>query len=54
MTCLTDQQLAEIVLGTTLSYRPEAQGFFVSPVDPAANNTRVFVVSAALRHVRFL
>lgn len=44
----------EIVLGTTLSYRPEAQGFFVSPVDPAANNTRVFVVSAALRRVRFL
>jgi hypothetical protein len=44
----------EIVLGTTLNYRPDGQGFFVSPADPAANNTRVFVVSAALRRVRFL
>jgi hypothetical protein len=44
----------ETLLGTTLSYRPDAQGFFVSPVDPAANNTRVYVVTAALRRVRFL
>ena len=44
----------ETILGTTLSYRPDNQGFFVSPADPAANNTRVFVVSAALRRVRFL
>lgn len=44
----------ETVLGTTLNYRPDAQGFFVSPADPAANNTRVFVVAAALRRVRFL
>ena len=43
----------ETLLGTTLSYRPDAQGFFVSPVDPAANNTRVFVVSATVRRVRF-
>jgi Family of unknown function (DUF6982)/PilZ domain len=44
----------EVVLGTTLNYRPDGQGFFVSPADPGANNTRVFVVSAALRRVRFL
>ncbi len=44
----------ESVLGTTLNYRPDAQGFFVSPADPAANNTRVFVVTTAVRRVRFL
>jgi hypothetical protein len=44
----------EIVLGTTLNYRPDGLGFFVSPADPAANNTRIFVVTAALRRVRFL
>lgn len=44
----------EILLGTTLNYRPDGQGFFVSPADPAANNTRVFVVSTGLRRVRFL
>jgi hypothetical protein len=44
----------EIVVGTTLNYRPDGQGFFLSPVDPAANNTRIFVVTSALRRVRFL
>jgi hypothetical protein len=44
----------EVVVGTTLNYRPDTQGFFVSPADAAANNTRVFVVTAALRRVRFL
>lgn len=44
----------EVVLGTTLSYKSDTQGFFVSPADPGANNTRIFVVAAALRRVRFL
>ena len=44
----------EVILGTTLNYRPDGQGFFVSPADPSANNTRIFVVSTALRRVRFL
>ncbi len=43
----------EVILGTTLNYRPDGQGFFVNPVDPAANNTRIFVVSSAVRRVRF-
>ncbi len=41
----------ENVLGTTLNYRPEGQGFFVSPADPAANNTRIYVVAKAVRRV---
>ena len=44
----------EVILGTTLNYRADGQGFFVSPADPSANNTRIFVVSAAARGVRFL
>jgi hypothetical protein len=44
----------ETVLGTTLNYRPDCQGFFVSPADPSGNNTRIYVVSKAVRRVRFL
>jgi hypothetical protein len=44
----------EMLVGTTLSYRPDGQGFFVIPADPRANNLRVFVVTSAVRHVRFL
>ena len=44
----------EVLVGTTLSYRPEGQGFFVRPADPRANNLRVFVVTSAVRHIRFL
>jgi len=44
----------EVITGTTLNYRPDGQGFFMSPSDAAANNTRVFVVATALRRVRFL
>jgi hypothetical protein len=44
----------EVITGTTLNYRPDGQGFFVSPSDAAANNTRIFVVATALRRVRFL
>jgi hypothetical protein len=42
------------VLGTTLNYRPDGQGFFISPADQGANNTRIFVVASAARRVRFL
>lgn len=44
----------EVLVGTTLSYRPDGQGFFLMPADPKTNNVRVFVVTAAVRHVRFL
>jgi hypothetical protein len=44
----------EVILGTTLNYRPDGQGFFVTPADPAANNTRIFVVAASVKRVRFL
>lgn len=44
----------ETVLGTTLNYRPDGQGFFLIPVDTGGNNSRIFVVASAVRRVRFL
>ena len=44
----------EVLVGSTLSYRPEGYGFFVHPADKKGNNARVFVASGAVRHVRFL
>lgn len=43
----------EVIVGRTLSYRPDGYGFFVVPNDPLANNIRVFIVSSAVRQVRF-
>ena len=44
----------ELLDGRTLNYSAEAPGFFVSPIDPTTNNQRIFVVNAAVTHVRFL
>lgn len=43
----------EVLVGTTLNYRTDSTGFFIFPADPKANNQRVFVVSSAVRQVRF-
>ena len=43
----------EVIVGRTLSYRPDGHGFFVVPADPLANNIRVFIVSSSVRQVRF-
>lgn len=43
----------EVLVGRTLSYRPDGHGFFVVPADPLANNIRVFVVASSVRQVRF-
>ena len=44
----------EVILGTTLNYRPDAAGFFIVPADLGGNNTRIFVVASAVRRVRFV
>jgi hypothetical protein len=43
----------EMVVGTTQAYRADGAGFYLTPADPRANNTRIFVVSSAVRQVRF-
>jgi hypothetical protein len=44
----------ETLLGSTLGYRGEGNGFFVHPADPQSNNLRVFVAPGATREVKFL
>jgi Family of unknown function (DUF6982) len=44
----------EVLVGTTLNYRPDGTGFLVLPNDPKSNNIRTFVFSRSVRHVRFL
>ena len=44
----------EVLLGSTLNYRPDGEGFFVHPADDASNNLRVFVTHAGVRFIRFL
>lgn len=62
---LQDQQLhgrkievtfkdGEVLVGTTVGFTPNRLGFFIFPADPKSNNLRVFVISAAVKKVRFL
>jgi hypothetical protein len=44
----------EVLVGSTLNYRPDGQGFFVQPADPRSNNLRVFVTHAVIRQIRFV
>ena len=44
----------EVMVGTTLGYDRNRQGFFIFPADPKSNNIRVFVVCSAIRNVRQL
>ena len=42
----------EILVGTTVGYRPYRPGFFVVPADPESNTQRCFVVAGATSEVR--
>jgi hypothetical protein len=44
----------ETLLGSTLGYRGDGNGFFVNPADPRSNNLRVFVAPGATQQVRLL
>jgi hypothetical protein len=44
----------EVMTGSTLSYKPKDQGFFVTPAAAGGNNLRAYVVTAAIRHLRFV
>ena len=47
-------QDGEIMVGSTLTYKPDGRGFFLQPAHSQGNNLRFYVVSAAIRHMRFL
>ena len=44
----------EVMVGSTLGYDPNRPGFFLFPADPKCNNIRVFVVSTAVKKIRFI
>jgi hypothetical protein len=44
----------EVMVGSTLGYRGEGNGFFIHPADPGSNNLRVFVTAVGAQRVRFL
>lgn len=44
----------EVLLGSTLGYRPDGTGFFVTPADSEGNNLRVYVLHGAIRHIRYM
>jgi uncharacterized protein DUF6982 len=44
----------EVIVGTTSGYDPKRPGFFLFPIDPSANNARVFVVTSSVRTARLL
>ena len=44
----------EVIVGTTTGYDPKRPGFFLFPIDPTANNSRIFVVSGSVGAARFV
>jgi hypothetical protein len=44
----------ETMQGSTVGYDSKRMGFFLIPTDPNGNNTRIFVVNAAVKEFRYL
>ena len=44
----------EVIIGYSLAYSPDRQGFFLTPADVNGNNERVFVLNDASRKVEFV
>ena len=44
----------ETVVGYTVAYAPDRQGFFMTPADLKGNNERIFVVKSATDKVKFI
>ena len=44
----------EVAVGTVLSYNPKRPGFLMIPSDEQSNNLKIFVVSSAVKELRFL
>lgn len=44
----------ETVLGYTLGYSPDRQGFYLTPADLQGNNERIFVVKSATEKIELL
>lgn len=44
----------EVIQGSTVGYDPQRLGFFLYPADSDGNNLRIYVVTSAVKHFRFL
>ena len=44
----------ESIIGYTLGYSPDRQGFFMTPADSNSNNQRIFVVKSASEKIEFI
>jgi hypothetical protein len=44
----------ESIIGYTLGYSPDRQGFFMTPADLSSNNQRIFVVKSASEKIEFI
>lgn len=44
----------EMIAGYTMGYHPDRPGFFMVPAEPDSNNSRVFVINAAVKAIRDL
>lgn len=44
----------EVVVGYSLGYSPDRQGFFLTPADVNGNNERIFILNAASKKVEFI
>jgi hypothetical protein len=44
----------EVMVGSTLNYKPNGHGFFLQPASSRSNNVRIYVVTPAVRHLRFM
>jgi hypothetical protein len=47
-------QDGEVMIGSTLTYKPDGRGFFLQPANSQGNYLRIYVVTAAIKHMRFL
>jgi len=44
----------ELLVGSTTGYDRKRAGFFFFPIDSKSNNTKIYILSSAIRGVRFL
>lgn len=44
----------ESIVGFTLGYSPDRQGFYMTPADLEGNNIRIFVVKSATNKIAFI
>jgi len=51
---VSESSLGEVMVGSTLNYKPNGQGFFLQPASSRSNNVRIYVVTPAIRHMRFV